>query len=46
LRGVCPKEVKTSDIYQGVIPFIIIQIGLLVILYNFPFLITWLPEKI
>lgn len=46
LRGVSPKEVKTSDIYQGVIPFILIQIILLVILYNFPLIITWLPSQI
>ena len=46
LRGVSPKEVKTSDIYQGVIPFILIQIILLIILYNFPLIITWLPSQI
>ncbi len=46
LRGVSPKEVKTSDIYQGVTPFILIQIILLIILYNFPSIITWLPNQI
>ena len=46
LRGVCPKEVKTSEIYEGVIPFIVIQIFLLLILFNFPSIITWLPNKL
>ena len=46
LRGVCPKEVKTTEIYQGVIPFIILQIILLVILFNFPSIITWLPKQL
>ena len=36
LRGVAPKEIKTSDIYFGVIPYIFIQILTLVILLNFP----------
>ena len=26
LRGVCSKNIKTSDIYYGVIPFILLQI--------------------
>ena len=46
LRGVAPKEIKTVDIYYGVIPFIFIQIFLLIILYNFPEIITWLPKKL
>ena len=46
LRGVAPKEIKTTDIYFGVIPFIIIQIFLLIILYKFPLIITWLPSKL
>ena len=46
LRGVAPKELKTADIYFGVIPFILIQIFLLIILYKFPSIITWLPNKL
>jgi len=46
LRGVAPKEIKTVDIYYGVIPFIFIQIILLIILYKFPEIITWLPKKL
>jgi len=46
LRGVTPPSVATSTIYKGVLPFILIQIALLVIAYQFPGLITWLPEQV
>ena len=46
LRGVAPKELPTSAIYRGVIPFIIIQVGMLVLLSFVPELATWLPDKI
>ena len=46
LRGVAPKSVKTSDIYKGVVPFIVIQIILLGALALWPELTTWLPEQI
>lgn len=36
LKGVSPKSVKTMDIYRGVIPFIIIQVLVLVSLVAFP----------
>ncbi|MDX1737717.1 MAG: TRAP transporter large permease subunit [Alphaproteobacteria bacterium] len=46
LRGVAPKEVKTMDIYRGVIPFVLIQVVALVILALNPGLANWLPEVI
>jgi len=46
LRGVAPKEIKTSDIYFGVIPYILIQLAVLFILFKFPYLVTWLPSKL
>jgi tripartite ATP-independent transporter DctM subunit len=46
LRGVAPASVKTSDIYKGVIPFIVIQIALLIAMSIWPQLVTWLPEQI
>jgi len=46
LRGVAPASVLTSDIYRGVIPFIAIQLGLMVLLAFWPELATWLPEKL
>ncbi len=46
LRGVAPKELPTSAIYRGVIPFIAIQVGMLVLLSFVPELATWLPDKL
>ena len=36
LRGVAPKEVTTVDIYKGVIPFILIQVTILILMVFFP----------
>lgn len=44
LRGAAPKEILTSDIYKGVIPFIIIQLIMLGLLSVWPELTTWLPS--
>lgn len=46
LRGVVPKDVPTSAIYKGAIPFIAIQLLALVLLAIFPELATALPQKI
>ena len=46
LRGVAPPEVATAEIYRGVIPFVIIQLGCLFLLAAFPTMITWLPSLI
>ena len=46
LRGVAPPEVTTTQIYRGVIPFVAIQVGALVLLAIFPDLVTWLPSRI
>ncbi len=44
LKGVSPEEVKTGDIYRGIIPFVIIQIVLLALLVAFPDIVTFLPS--
>jgi tripartite ATP-independent transporter DctM subunit len=44
LRGVAPPEVKTTDIYRGVIPFIALQLLMLVLLAIWPEMATWLPK--
>ena len=46
LRGVAPPEIETISIYRGVIPFIVIQLGLLLVLAAFPQLVTFLPNLI
>lgn len=42
LRGVAPPSIKTQDIYRGVIPFIVIQIIVLVLIIVFPQLVNFL----
>ena len=44
LRSVAPAEVATGDIYRGVIPFVILQLLLLILLAFQPRLATWLPS--
>ena len=39
LRGVADKSIKTTDIYKGVVPFILIQLAVLLIVITFPFFI-------
>lgn len=46
LRGVAPETVPTSAIYRGVVPFILLQLLLLVALWFWPSLATWLPERL
>ena len=43
LRGVAPDNVPTTAIYRGVMPFIGIQLLLLVVLWFVPEVVTWLP---
>jgi tripartite ATP-independent transporter DctM subunit len=44
LRGVAPDSVPTSAIYRGVVPFIILQLLLMVALWFWPTMATWLPS--
>jgi TRAP-type mannitol/chloroaromatic compound transport system permease large subunit len=46
LRGVAPPEVTTRHIYVGVIPFVVIQIFALVVLWFVPALATALPHAL
>tara|TARA_B100000686_G_scaffold9436_1_gene9498 strand:+ start:12490 stop:13881 length:1392 start_codon:yes stop_codon:yes gene_type:complete len=44
LRGVAPPQVLTTDIYRGAVPYVAIQLIMLLILALFPELATWLPS--
>ena len=44
LRGVAPKSIATSQIYRGVLPFIAIQLLLILLIWQFPAMATWLPH--
>ncbi|MEY8098536.1 TRAP transporter large permease subunit [Falsihalocynthiibacter sp. S25ZX9] len=46
LRGVAPKEVTTRHIYRGVVPFVLIQVGALAVLYFIPSIVTIVPNLI
>jgi TRAP-type mannitol/chloroaromatic compound transport system permease large subunit len=46
LRGVAPPEVTTMHIYRGVVPFVLIQLFMLVVLAMVPGMATWLPQAI
>ena len=43
LRGVAPASVSTGQIYRGVIPFVLLQIFAIILLFAFPQLVLWLP---
>ena len=46
LRGVAPDTIKTQQIYKGIIPFVFIQIIMLVVLSIYPEIVTFLPDYI
>ena len=46
LRGVAPPEVTTRHIYLGIIPYVLIQLAMLVALWFLPALATWLPHRL
>lgn len=46
LRGVAPESLPTEAIYRGVVPFILIQLAVLICLAIFPGLVTTLPNAI
>jgi tripartite ATP-independent transporter DctM subunit len=44
VKGVAPPEVRTQDIYWGVIPFVMLQALGLALCITFPQIILWLPS--
>ena len=46
LKGVCPPEISLTDIYKGVIPFILMQVAGILTIILFPNLVLWLPSII
>jgi TRAP-type mannitol/chloroaromatic compound transport system permease small subunit len=46
LRGVAPPEITTRHIYVGIIPFVVIQLAALFVLWFVPGLATWLPRML
>lgn len=44
VKGASPPEVRTWDIYRGVIPFVILQAAAVFLCIVFPEIILWLPR--
>ncbi|MCK4711659.1 MAG: TRAP transporter large permease subunit [Marinosulfonomonas sp.] len=43
LKGVCPPDISLLHIYKGIIPFVLLQILGLMVVFFFPEMTTWLP---
>ena len=46
LKGVAPKHVTLNQIFLGMMPFMVIQVIALVLLYMFPGIGLWLPQTL
>ena len=46
LRGVAPPQITTRHMYLGVIPFVLMQVLGVVLVFFFPQLALWLPKAI
>ena len=46
LKGVAPKHVTLNQIFLGMMPFMVIQVIALILLYNFPGIGLWLPQTL
>lgn len=44
LKGVAPPEVKTRHLYEGIVPFVIIQLVFLMLLVLFPEIVSFFPN--
>ena len=45
LRGIAPPSIKSSDIYWGAIPWVVLQLMLVIILIAFPEVVTTFLDK-
>ena len=44
LKGVAPPNVELMDIFRGIMPYLAIVLLSMVLMYNFPGLVQWLPK--
>jgi len=44
MKAMAPPEVKLSDIYRSIVPFVLVMVVGLVILMVFPQIALWLPN--
>lgn len=45
LKGVAPEGITAGTIYRGVIPFILLQLAAMALIYLYKPLVTWLPAQ-
>ena len=45
LKGVAPPEISVATIYRGVLPFILLQLLGLALIFAWPDLVVWLPSQ-
>lgn len=46
MKGITPPETRLTTIYKAAMPFVVSDIGVMVLLVSFPFLVTWLPRLV
>jgi len=46
LKGIAPPHIQLTTIFKGSMPFLAIVILAMILLYNFQFLTTWLPDLV
>ena len=46
MKGVSPPEVKIQTIYRGILPFVLLQLLGLILVFQFPEIALWLPSLI
>ena len=44
MKGVAPRGIDIQTVYKGVIPFIVIQLIGVFLVFTFPTIVTWLPK--
>ncbi len=44
MKGVAPKGIEITQVYKGVIPFVILQLIAVWVIFQWPALVTWLPD--
>jgi tripartite ATP-independent transporter DctM subunit len=42
LKGIAPPEIKIQDIYRGIVPFVLLQLGALIVVVAYPQAALWL----
>jgi TRAP-type mannitol/chloroaromatic compound transport system permease large subunit len=46
VRGAAPDGIRMADVYWGIVPFVIIQLIVIVCVAALPTIATWLPDRL